>query len=113
MSASALGSLNAAHASATARANASSKSMVGQIAAFANAVEANEVEAAAQALAAKANKAITMDVVTEVATLANVAVDEQTARAIAERAAAIQSGESAQSDDATDGTASDAPTSGS
>lgn len=74
--------------------------MVGQIAAFANAVEANEMEAAAQALAAKANKAVTVNVVTEVARLANMELDEETAHAIAQRAAAIQAGESEGSQEA-------------
>jgi hypothetical protein len=67
--------------------------MVGQIAAFAEAVEANELDAAAEALAAKANKEITESVVNEVAKLARVEVSEETAKAIAEKAAAIQAGE--------------------
>lgn len=94
ISAAALGSLNAAHASSTARAHAAPNSMVGQIAAFASAAESNQVEAAAQALAAKANKPITEPVVTEVARHAQIEVSEETARAIAERAAVIQDRES-------------------
>lgn len=94
INAAALGSLNASHASATARENASPKSMVGHIAAFADAVESENIDAAAEALAAKANKAITESVVTEVARHAQVQVSEETATAIAERAAAIQAGES-------------------
>jgi hypothetical protein len=58
------------------------------------AVEADEVEAAAEALAAKANKSITPEVVSEVAKHAEVEVDEETATAISEAAAAIQAGES-------------------
>jgi hypothetical protein len=94
ISAAALGSLNAAHASSTARENASPNSMVGQIAAFADAVESENINAAAEALAAKANKSITEPVVTEVARHAEVEVSEETAKAIAKRAAEIQSGES-------------------
>jgi hypothetical protein len=96
VSASTLGSLNAAHASPTARANAAPNSAVGAIAAFASAVESEEltdeerVEAAAQALASKANKSITTPVVAEVAHLANVEVSRREARAIAERASQIQ-----------------------
>lgn len=99
VSASTLGSLNAAHASETARAHAAPNSAVGAIAAFANAVESEElsdeqrIEAAAQALASKANKAITAPVVSKVADLANVEVDDETANAIAERAAEIQGGD--------------------
>ncbi len=94
ISAAALGSLNAANASSTARENASPKSMVGQIAAFADAAESKDIDAAAKALAAKANKPIDEDVVTEVARKVDVEVSEETARAIAESAAAIQAGES-------------------
>ena len=98
MSASSLGSLNAAHASSTARANAAPNSAVGAIAAFANAVESDElsnrqrVEAAAQALASQANKPITTPVVAQVANLANVEISRREARAIAHRAAHIQDG---------------------
>ena len=98
MSASSLGSLNAAHASPTARAHAAPHSAVGAIAAFANAVESDElsnrqrVEAAAQALASQANKPITTPVVSRVANLANVEVSHREARAIAHRAAHIQGG---------------------
>lgn len=97
ISAAALGSLNAANASSTARQNASPNSMVGHIAAFADAVEAENnsmnsenIDAAAEALAAKANKPITEDVVKEVARKVDVEVSDETASAIAERAAAIQ-----------------------
>ncbi len=98
VSASTLGSLNAAHASPTARANAAPNSTVGAIAAFVNAVESNEIsnrqriEAAAQALASKANKPITTPVLSQVAYLANVEVSRREARAIAHRAAQIQDG---------------------
>ena len=101
ISAAALGSLNAAHASSTARENASPNSMVGQIAAFADAVESENINAAAEALAAKANKSITESVVTEVARLVGVEVSEDTASAIATRAAEIQSGDSQQPGDGT------------
>lgn len=96
MTASSLGSLNAAHASSTARANAAANSAVGAIAAFASAMESGElshrerVEAAAQALASKANKPITAPVVARVGELANVEVSRREARAIARRAAQIQ-----------------------
>ncbi|NCF29299.1 MAG: FAD-binding protein, partial [Gammaproteobacteria bacterium] len=96
VSASTLGSLNAAHASATARANAAPNSAVGAIAAFAAAVESTEltnrerVEAAAQALASQANKPITAPVVSRVGNLANVEVSRREARAIAHRASQIQ-----------------------
>jgi len=93
ISAAALGSLNAAHASSTARESASPNSMVGQIAAFADAVESENINAAAEALAAKANKSITEPVVTEVARQAEVEVSEETAAAIAKRAAEIQADE--------------------
>jgi hypothetical protein len=98
VSASTLGSLNAAHASKNARAHAAPNSAVGAIAAFVNAVESDElsrrqrVEAAAQALASRANKPITAPVVSRVANLANVEVSRRAARAIAERAAQIQGG---------------------
>ncbi|MDX1432554.1 MAG: hypothetical protein R3286_08895, partial [Gammaproteobacteria bacterium] len=96
VSASSLGALNAAHAAPAAYANAAPNSAVGAVAAFARAVESEtltdeeRVEAAAQALASKANKEITAPVVSEVANLANVAVDDETANAIAARAAEIQ-----------------------
>ena len=96
VSASTLGSLNAAHASITARAHAASNSAVGAIAAFANAVESNElsemerVEAAAQALASRANKPVTAPVVSRVGDLANVEVSSEEAEAIANRASQIQ-----------------------
>ena len=99
ISAAALGSLNAAHASPTARQNASPNSMVGHIAAFADAVESEDINAAAEALAAKANKSITPEVVTEVARLAEVEVSEETASAIAEAAAEIQAGGNGESSD--------------
>lgn len=94
ISAAALGSLNAAHASSTARENASPNSMVGHIADFADAVESNEINEAADALAAKANKSITPEVVTEVARQAEVEMSAETASAIAARAAEIQTGQS-------------------
>jgi hypothetical protein len=71
---------------------------VGAIAAFVNAVESDElsdserIEAAAQALASRANKPITAPVVSQVADLANVEVSRTEAREIADRAAQIQGG---------------------
>ncbi len=94
ISAAALGSLNAAHASSTARENASPNSMVGHIADFTEAVESNEIDKAAAALAAKANKSITPEVVTEVARQAEVEISEDTASAVAEAADKIQAGQS-------------------
>jgi hypothetical protein len=61
-----LGSLNASNASATARANASATSRVGMLGAYETALANGDVEAAAQALAGAANKAITPEVVAEV-----------------------------------------------
>ena len=96
VSASTLGSLNAAHASSTARAHAAPNSAVGAIAIFVNAAGSDElsdeqrVEAAAQALASRANKPITEPVVSQVADLADVEVSSEEATAIAERAAEIQ-----------------------
>lgn len=98
VSASTLGSLNAAHASPTARANAAPNSAVAAIAAFVGALESEElsdrqrIEAAAEALASRANKPITTPVVAEVANLSNVQVSRREARAIAQRAAHIQNG---------------------
>ena len=94
ISSAALGSLNASNASSTARRNASPNSMVGTIAAFAEAAESESINEAAEALASKANKSITAPVVTEVARRTEVEVSEETASAIAQRAAEIQSGES-------------------
>lgn len=99
ISAAALGSLNASNASSTARENASPNSMVGHIAAFGEAVESENINEAAEALAAKANKSITEPVVTEVAQKVGVDVSDETARAIATRAAEIQSRESEESSD--------------
>ena len=99
MSPATLGSLNAAHASATARSNAAPGSAVAAVADFAKAVEANDIEAAAEALASKANKSIDTAVVTEVSALAGVAIDETTANAIADHAASLQAGEVTSSED--------------
>jgi len=57
------GSLNAAHASATARAHASSNSRVGKIASYERAIKAGDITAAAASLAAAANKTIIGSVV--------------------------------------------------
>jgi hypothetical protein len=65
-SASALGSLNASHASATARAHASPNSQVGKLAAYEAALAEGDLEAAAAALGSAANKEITPEVVAEV-----------------------------------------------
>jgi hypothetical protein len=58
-SASSLGRLNAAHASAQALANASPNSAVGQISAYKDALTDGDLEAAAEALAAVSNKTVT------------------------------------------------------
>lgn len=51
-----MGSLNAAHAAPQALANANKNSRVGQIATYSSAIQANEVDNAAAALAEAANK---------------------------------------------------------
>ena len=58
-----LGSLNAAHASATARAHAASNSQVGKIASYESAIQAGDISAAGASLADAANKAIIEPVV--------------------------------------------------
>lgn len=99
ISASTLGSLNAAHASRTAREHAAEESAVHAIADFVNALEPTtmleddeRIELAAAALASKANKPVTTSVVLQVAHHVNLAVDEDTADAIAERAREMQEG---------------------
>ena len=57
------GSLNAAHASATARAHAAPNSQVGKIASYESAIQAGDIAAAAASLADAANKAIIAPVV--------------------------------------------------
>lgn len=86
LTASSLGRLNAAHASDTARAHAAPNSTVGRIAAFGNALEAGDIEAAAEALADAANKSISPDVVSATAGLMGVDVDEATAEAVSDAA---------------------------
>jgi hypothetical protein len=58
-----LGSLNAAHASETARAHAASNSQVGKIASYERSVQNGDIAAAAADLAGAANKAIVEPVV--------------------------------------------------
>lgn len=57
------GSLNAAHASATARAHAAPNSQIGKIASYESAIQAGDIAAAASSLADAANKAIIEPVV--------------------------------------------------
>jgi len=66
--ASALGSLNASHASKQAFAHASSHSVVGQLAAYAAALNSGNLSAAAKALAKAANHTLTAKVVEAVDT---------------------------------------------
>ena len=73
--ASAMGSLNASHASQQAFAHASHNSVVGQLAAYASALNQGNLSAAAQSLAKASNHALTAQVVTAVnANLANAGV---------------------------------------
>ena len=87
------GSLNAAHASSTARANASSNSQVAKVKAYMDAVdqEAIDVEEAGVALANAANKSVDLDVVNAVNSLLGIDMDEDTAQSIAAAAATEQS----------------------
>jgi hypothetical protein len=96
MTASALGSLNAAHASLMGLENAAPNSVVGQISAFSDAIsqEDPDVEAAAQALAAAANKNIDQAVVDAVDGLLGLDdVSDDTEAAVAEAAAEAQAAE--------------------
>lgn len=92
ISASALGSLNAAHASATARAKASPNSQVGRIAAYEGALAADDLQAAAEALASAANKEIDADVVAAVNGLLSLDVDPAIEAEVADRAEAARTG---------------------
>jgi hypothetical protein len=58
-----LGSLNAAHASETALSHASENSRVGQIALYEDSIDAGDIDAAAAALRAAANKPVTHRVI--------------------------------------------------
>jgi len=89
ISASALGRLNATHALVNGTPNAAHNSAVGRIAAFRDALAANDLEAAAAELAAVANKTVTPEIVGQVAMMAGVAMDEETASAVAEMANSI------------------------
>ena len=96
MTASALGSLNAAHASLMGLENAADDSVVGQISAFSDAISQDDpdVEAAAQALAAAANKNIDQAVVDAVDGLLGLDdVSDDTEEAVADAAAEAQADE--------------------
>ena len=93
ISASALGSLNAAHASPTARANASPRSRVGQIAAYEGAIAADDLQAAAESLASAANKEIDADVVAAVNGLLGLEVDPAIEAEVADKAEEIRAGD--------------------
>lgn len=84
-----LGSLNAANASATARANASPNSRVGKLAEYERELAEGDLEAAAEALAGAANKGITPDAVKAVNEKMGIETDF-TDEEIAEAAAAKQ-----------------------
>lgn len=91
--ASSLGALNAAHASPSALANAAPNSRVGQVAAFARAMEAKDVDAAAQALANASNKSISQSTVESVNAILGLHSSPALDAAVAVRAAAIQRGD--------------------
>jgi hypothetical protein len=97
LTASSLGSLNAAHASAMGLAHANRlNSVVGQIATYKDALTSEDgadIEAAAEALANAANKPIDQSVVGAVNDLLGIDVDQGTEQDIADKAADIQSGE--------------------
>jgi hypothetical protein len=88
------GSINAAHASPTAQAQAAPNSRVGLVAAYARAVEAQNVDAAALALTKASNKSISINTVTSLNSLMGLQTDPSTDAAIAAKAASIQSGQS-------------------
>ena len=90
LSASSLGRLNAAHASPNARANAAPHSAVGLLGQYVDAVEADDLEAAAAALAAAANKDIDLAVVGAVDDLLGLEVDEEDEQEIADLASDLQ-----------------------
>ncbi len=94
--ASALGRLNAAHASTTAMANAALNSAVGAIAAYSKAVLEGDIAVAAQSLALAANTTIDASVVAEVNAVLGLDVDEETTEAIADLANDIQASETDQ-----------------
>ncbi len=89
--ASSMGSLNASHASPEAFENASAKSRVGQLAAYANAVNQGKLSAAAQALAKASNKALTTESVQAVNANLSISMSNQTAANIASMANADRS----------------------
>ncbi len=95
ISASALGKLNAAHASQRARDRAAEHSAVGLIADYQAAFSADvvDIEAAAEALAAAANKSIDPNVVSAVNELLGIETDQTTNDAIGTAAAALQAPE--------------------
>jgi len=90
--ASALGRLNAAHASPRALERANPRSAVGQIATYKAAFQDGTVniEAAAQALAQAANKPLTISALQELNTRVGVSLDANTANLILARAIELQ-----------------------
>jgi hypothetical protein len=76
ISASSLGRLNAARASAQAFAKASPHSTVGRISAYKNALAANDLDAAAEALAGVANKTVTATSVSNLNELLGLELDD-------------------------------------
>ena len=102
ISASALGSLNAAHASSTARDNAAPNSRVGRIASYEDSItsykdsdfmDEEDLQAAAESLASAANKSIDSDVVAAVNDLLDIEVGSEVEKDIAERAETTRTGE--------------------
>lgn len=86
-----MGRLNAAHASARAQERAAAHSAVGMVAAYGAAAGAEvvDIQAAAEALAAAANKDIDSTVVDAVNDLLGIEMDEATRDAIAAAAAGL------------------------
>ena len=109
MTTAALGSLNAAHASEMGLANAAPNSVVGQISAYLDAISEDpaNVEDAAQALAAAANKSIDQAVVEAVNGLLGLDVDTETEAAVAEAVAEAQAAEAEATAESDDGTSED------
>lgn len=93
LTASSLGRLNAAHASARARERAAPHSAVGLIDQYADAIAAGDLEAAAAALAAAANKDIDLAVVGALNDLLNIELDAADEQEIADQASEAQAAE--------------------
>ena len=92
LTAASLGSLNAANSSQTAKDVASLNSPVGQLGLYSEAMSEDpaNVDAAAQALAAAANKEIDFDVVDAVNGIMGIEADVDTTQAVADAAAEVQ-----------------------